>query len=145
MGRAGGLYAAYGPNMDPALMLERCPHSPFAGTGWAKGWRLTFGGVHQVATIVPDATNRVFVALYELTPQDHADLDQWEAVDTGLAESIRLRVSTSDGTVVAWAYVLDDYEGGVPAAQYLTVLADAATKAGAPDDYVQWLQSRPSL
>ena len=38
------LYAAYGSNCDPAQMLERCPHSPAAGTGWLEGWRLTFGG-----------------------------------------------------------------------------------------------------
>jgi len=38
------LYAAYGSNMDPAHMLQRCPSSPVAGTGWLPGWRLTFGG-----------------------------------------------------------------------------------------------------
>ena len=38
------LYAAYGSNLDPAQMHERCPHSPVAGTGWVEGWRLTFGG-----------------------------------------------------------------------------------------------------
>ena len=38
------LYAAYGSNMDPAQMLQRCPHSPQRGTGWLEGWRLSFGG-----------------------------------------------------------------------------------------------------
>ena len=38
-----GLYAAYGSNMDPAQMLRRCPSSPHTGTGWIRGWRLTFG------------------------------------------------------------------------------------------------------
>jgi hypothetical protein len=38
------LYAAYGSNMDPAQMGQRCPHSPAAGTGWVTDWRLTFGG-----------------------------------------------------------------------------------------------------
>ncbi|HTW21846.1 MAG TPA: gamma-glutamylcyclotransferase family protein, partial [Mycobacteriales bacterium] len=38
------LYAAYGTNLDPAQMLERCPHSPSRGPGWLEGWRLTFGG-----------------------------------------------------------------------------------------------------
>jgi hypothetical protein len=44
MSGSGGRYAAYGSNMDPEQMLERCPHSPVAGTGWLSGWRLTFGG-----------------------------------------------------------------------------------------------------
>ena len=41
---AMALYAAYGSNLDPAQMHQRCPHSPVAGTGWLEGWRLTFGG-----------------------------------------------------------------------------------------------------
>ena len=32
------LYAAYGSNLDPAQMTERCPHSPVYGTGWLEGW-----------------------------------------------------------------------------------------------------------
>ena len=109
MGRIGGLYAAYGPNMDPGLMLERCPHSPFAGAGWAEGWSLTFGGPSAMADIV------------------------------------RFRVSTSDEDVLAWAYVLDDYEGGLPSVRYLELLADAAARAGAPDDYVTRMRSRPAV
>ncbi len=145
MGRIGGLYAAYGPNMDPGLMLERCPHSPFAGAGWAEGWRLTFGGPSAMATIVPDPTDAVFVALYDLSPHDHEELDRWEAVDTGLADIVRFRVSTSDEDVLAWAYVLDDYEGGLPSVRYLELLADAAARAGAPDDYVTRMRSRPAV
>ena len=38
------LYAAYGTNLDPARMSERCPHSILQSTGWLTGWRLTFGG-----------------------------------------------------------------------------------------------------
>src|SRR5579875_2134071 len=72
MSSAGGLYAAYGSNMDPEQMLERCPHSPAAGTGWLNGWRLTFGGEElgwdgALAMVVPDAASQVFVALYEMS------------------------------------------------------------------------------
>ena len=38
--------------------------------------------------------------------------------------------------MVVWTYVLDAYEGGLPSASYLGVLADAAEAADAPDDYV---------
>ena len=53
------LYAAYGTNLDPARMSERCPHSPLQTTGWLLGWRLTFGGEElgwdgALATIVED-------------------------------------------------------------------------------------------
>jgi gamma-glutamylcyclotransferase (GGCT)/AIG2-like uncharacterized protein YtfP len=143
----GGLYAAYGSNMDPEQMLERCPHSPFAGTGWLAGWRLTFGGEEHgwdgaLAMIVPDEGSQVFVALYEMSPHDWSKLDYWESADTGLYNKIKLRVSTLDGDVLAWVYVLDGYEGGLPSARYLGIIAEAAEVAGAPDEYVQDLRSR---
>jgi gamma-glutamylcyclotransferase (GGCT)/AIG2-like uncharacterized protein YtfP len=142
------IYAAYGSNMDPAQMLQRCPHSPLAGTGWIKGWRLTFGGEElgwegALATIVPDEEGTVFAALYDVTAQDEARLDAWEGADTGLYQKIRLRVHTLEGDDLAWVYVLNGYEGGLPSARYLGVLADAAEKAGAPDDYLVWLRTRP--
>jgi AIG2-like family len=43
----------------------------------------------------------------------------------------------------AWLYVLDGYEGGLPSASYLGILAEAAEVAGAPADYVADLRSRP--
>jgi hypothetical protein len=52
-------------------------------------------------------------------------------------------VQTLDGPVLAWLYVLDAYEGGLPSARYLGVIADAAEAAGAPEDYVAELRSRP--
>jgi len=145
---AVAIYAAYGSNMDPAQMRERCPHSPAAGTGWITGWRLTFGGEDlgwegALATLVEDPAGTVFVALYDVTDDDEARLDRWEGADTGLYRKIRLRVHTLDGNELAWVYVLDAFEGGLPSARYLGVLADGAEKAGAPDEYVAELRGRP--
>lgn len=142
------LYAAYGSNMDPQQMRRRCPHSPVRGTGWLEGWRLTFGGEDlgwegALATLVEDAGSRVFVALYDITDADQAHLDEWEGADIGLYRKIRLRVQTLDGEALAWLYVLDAYEGGLPSARYLGILAEAAQAAGAPDDYLAELLARP--
>ena len=142
------LYAAYGSNLDPRRMGERCPHSPLQGTGWLLGWRLTFGGEEHgwdgaLATIVQDPLEQVFVALYDVTREDVAVLDGWESADTGLYRKTRVRVDTMTGEQVAWAYVLDAYEGGLPSASYLGVLADAAEAADAPVDYVVALRARP--
>lgn len=142
------LYAAYGSNMDPAQMTERAPHSPMAGTGWLEGWRLTFGGEDlswegALATIVEEPGSRVFVVLYDVTPLDESMLDEWEGGELGLHTKIRLRVQTMEGSALAWLYVLDAYEGGLPSARYLGVLADAAEAAGAPSDYVDDLRTRP--
>ncbi len=142
------LYAAYGSNLDPAQMLQRCPHSPAAGTGWLEGWRLTFGAEDlgwegALATVVESAGDRVFVGLYDITDADARDLDAWEGADTGLYRKVRVRVVTLEGDRLAWVYVLDGYEGGLPSARYLGVLAAAAEAAGAPDDYVADLRARP--
>ena len=142
------LYAAYGSNMDPHRMGERCPHSPLRTTGWLLGWRLTFGGEDlgwdgALATIVEDPIDQVFVAVYDVTEEDAALLDGWESADSGLYRKTRVRVTTMLGEQVAWAYVLDAYEGGLPSASYLGILAEAAQAADAPDDYVASLRSRP--
>jgi len=142
------LYAAYGSNLDPAQMLERCPHSPCRGPGWLEGWRLTFGGEDlgwegSLATVVEAANERVFVMLYEVSAPDEATLDEIEFAATGLYDKIRVRVHALDGEHLTWLYVLTGYEGGLPSARYLGVMADAAERAGAPDDYVAQLRARP--
>jgi gamma-glutamylcyclotransferase (GGCT)/AIG2-like uncharacterized protein YtfP len=141
------LYAAYGSNLDPVRMGERCPHSPLQGTGWLTGWRLTFAGEElgwdgALVTVVQDHFEQVFVALYDVTDEDMAVLDAVEGADTGLYRRTRVRVSTMEGSDVAWTYVLDAYEGGLPSASTLGVLADAAEAAGAPDDYTAALRRR---
>jgi hypothetical protein len=145
------LYAAYGSNLDPAQMSGRCPHSPLRWTGWIPGWRLTFGGDGfdgALPTLVETAgddqpEDQVFVAVYDVTPADETTLDQWESADQGLYRKVRVRVETLDGIKTAWVYVLDDFEGGMPSARTLGILADAAQTAGAPEDYLTELRGRP--
>jgi hypothetical protein len=144
------LYAAYGSNMDPAQMMKRAPHSPMAGTGWLQDWRLTFGGEDYgwegaLATVVEHLGSQVFCVLYDVSPEDERQLDSWEGAELGMHKKLRLRVHTLDGPVLAWLYVLDAYEGGLPSARYLGVMADAAEAAGAPADYVEKLRQRPCL
>ena len=143
-------YAAYGSSLDPGRMRAYCPHSPMVGTGWLEGWRLTFAGEDElgwegaVCTIVESPGDRVFVALYDVHPWDEAQLDEVEGVTSGFYRKLHLRVATLDGDVTAWVYVYSEYEGGLPTAWYLTEIAGAAEKAGAPADYVAGLRARPT-
>jgi len=141
------LYAAYGSNLDPRQMLQRAPHSPHLGTGWLRGWRLTFGGEEigwegSVATLAEDSSASVFVSIYDLTRQDESALDEWEGVTTDLYRKIRVRVETLHGTQSCYVYVLNSFEGGIPSARYLEIMIAAALEAGAPDDYIAELRSR---
>jgi hypothetical protein len=134
--------------MDPAQMAERCPHSPLRGSGWLEDWRLAFGGEElgwegALATVFEESGQRVFVVLYDLSDSDEESLDQWDGVSLGFYRKAKVRVEIMDGDVLAWLYVLNAYEGGLPAARYLGIMADAAESAGAPADYVKALRERP--
>ena len=142
------LYAAYASNLDAARMRARCPHSPLRDTGWLIGWRLTFAGEDHgfdgaLATVVEaadDPNASVYVALYDLAKDDELSLDEWE-ID--LYRRARVRVQTLEGEQLAWLYVLDAHEGGLPSASYLGVIGEAAAAGGAPDEYVHDLLRRP--
>lgn len=148
------LYAAYASNMDAAQMATRAPHSPQRGPGWLVGWRLTFGGENlgwegALATVVEDPLSKVFVVLYDMTKEDEGTLDRWEGSELGVHKKIRCRVDrlssdTDTDPVLAWLYVVDAWEGGIPSARYLGVMAEAAEIAGAPPEYVHDLRTRPS-
>ncbi len=120
------------------------------GTGWLEGWRLTFAGEEDlgwegaVTTIVESPGDRVFVALYDVHPWDVAQLDEVEGANAGKYRTLTLRLATLDGDVTAFAYVYTGYEGGLPTAWYLSEIANAAEKAGAPEDYVAELRARPT-
>ncbi len=143
-------YAAYGSNLDPGRMRAYCPRSPMVGVGWLEGWRLTFGGEDVLgwegafATIVESEGDRVFVALYDVHPDDEKQLDEVEGIEAGTYRKLHLRVATLEGDETAWVYVFTGYESGLPTAWYLTELVHAAEKAGAPDDYVAQLRARPT-
>jgi gamma-glutamylcyclotransferase (GGCT)/AIG2-like uncharacterized protein YtfP len=142
------LYAAYGSNLDPHQMLERAPHSPVHGPGWLVDWRLTFAGEDlawegALVTVVEDPGHSVYVMLYDVSAEDEPLLDTWEGSDLGIHRKVHVRVATLEGDVMAWLYVVDGYEGGLPSARYLGLLADAARAGGAPDDYVRALMERP--
>lgn len=142
------LYAAYGSNLDPHRMADRAPASPVFATGWLHGWRLTFAGGDvgwdgALATVVEDAAGSVFVMLYDVPVVDEAALDAWEGTDLGLWRKLRVRVRAVGEEHLAWLYVLDAYEGGLPSAHYLGVIADAAEAGGAPHSYVSRLREMP--
>ena len=89
--------------------------------------------IRPAAILDERAANRVL---------DEHTLDAWEGA-LGVYEKIRVRIQTLEGDRLAWLYVLNAFEGGLPSARYLGIMADAAEAAGAPDDYVDDLRRRP--
>ena len=85
----------------------------------------------------------MFVVLYDVFETDEKELDNWDGVTLGYYRKAKVRAQTLDGDVLAWLYVLNFYEGGLPSARTIGILADAAEKAGAPEDYVTALRALP--
>src|SRR5215469_13568156 len=113
-----------------------------------EGWRLAFGGEDigwdgALATVVENPGSRVFVALYDVSEGDEKELDKWDGVTLGYYRKAKVRAETLDGDVLAWLYVLNFYEGGLPSARSIGILADSAERAGAPADYVARMRALP--
>ena len=131
-------------------MRATCPRSPLVDTGWLEGWRLTFAGEElgwesALPTVVEAQGERTFVALYDVEPSvDAVTLDELEGVNGGTYRRIHTTVATLNGNIPAWMYVFTGYEGGLPSVWYLSELATAAERAGAPEDYVAALRKRPA-
>jgi len=131
-------------------MRAYCPYSPMVGTGWLEGWRLTFAGEEElgwegaVTTVVESPGDRVFVALYDVHPRDAENLDEVEGANAGTYSKITVRVATLEGELTGWVYIFNGYEGGLPTTWYLSEIASAAERAGAPADYVSALRTRPT-
>ena len=118
---AMAVYAAYGSNMDPQQMAQRAPHSPLRGTGWLDGLAADLrrrgprlGGRARHRRRGPGST-RSSSSLYDVHRRRRAALDQWEGADLGaLPQDPGAGARRSTASVLAWLYVLDDYEGGLP-------------------------------
>ena len=67
------------------------------------------------------------------------------AVEVTLAVPAEPAPSVTGASELVWLYVMDAFEGGLPSARYLGLLADAAEAAGAPESYVLGLRTRDSL
>ena len=142
------LYAAYASNLDPPRMGERCPHSPLQTTGWLTGWRLTFGGEDlgwdgALCTIVEDPLDQVYVAVYDVSREDEAELDRWESTDTGLYRKTKVRVATMTGELWSGPTCSTPSRAGCPARRTSGSSPAAAEAADAPADYVTALRLRP--
>ena len=104
------------------------------------------GGSGQVGTILARAFHRDGhdVVVLSRRPQTRPwRVVKWDGATLGYYRKVKVRVDTLDGDVLAWLYVLNFYEGGLPSARNVGILADAAETAGAPADYVAALRALP--
>lgn len=145
---------AYGSNMDPAQMRERCPESDLSWfVAEAREWKLCFPRCSKkrdggVASIVPDPTGSqpVWGVVFSVTDRDLERLDRYEGVTSGKYRREPLEVLDQKGTrYKVWAYfaVVQDnppkeYE---PSQEYIELFIRGTEYFGLPNAYVDFLKS----
>ncbi|CUX02034.1 MULTISPECIES: gamma-glutamylcyclotransferase family protein [Rhizobium/Agrobacterium group] len=149
------LYFAYGSNMDPAQMMERCPDAKFVGLGYLADHVLCFPRRSKkrgcgVSSLAPQNDHDTWGVVWELTDRDFALLDENEGYRQDrepLANAYnRVTVTISlDGVAMdAETYIASPQEGShLPNLAYLTHLRNGAAHHGLPETYRVYLASLP--
>ncbi len=140
------LYFAYGSNMHPVQMQERCPSADFKGICELKGFRLIFNrkGSHRqgaVASVEPGDPQEDLVmgVLWEIPSEDLARMDSIEnPIEKPLAYvRVAVPVACQDqASKYAWIYMA--FPDGLmlePDPEYLDIILDGAIKVGLPESY----------
>lgn len=142
------LYFAYGSNMAPSVMAERCPGARPVGRAQLQGWRFHITA-RGSASIVPEAQGVVHGVLWRCDVAHIHRLDGYEGVFWGNYHRRRLFVDTeSDGALPAFSYVnTKRYAGRARVTYMTTAILPGAEAFGLPKDYIDelaaWLPDRP--
>lgn len=88
------LYFAYGSNMSPEQMAERCPGSELVGPLTLPDGRLVF---RQVADIIYSKGSTIHGVVYRISESDERTLDRAEGVGSGVYSKKYIRLSIKGG------------------------------------------------
>jgi gamma-glutamylcyclotransferase (GGCT)/AIG2-like uncharacterized protein YtfP len=133
------LYFAYGSNMSRGPMSERCPTAREAGRAILSGYRFVIMA-NGYASVVPCAGEEVHGILWSVGPSDLAALDDYEDVAGGLYSKAMLPILQDGKTAEALVYLGSEIREGLPSADYIALVVDAARDCGLPEDYIARLR-----
>jgi gamma-glutamylcyclotransferase (GGCT)/AIG2-like uncharacterized protein YtfP len=141
------LYFAYGSNMHPGQMRNRCPGCTFVVAARLRDHRLVFsrpfaawdGG--GVADIQPAVGSIVEGVVWDISPAHRDALDAYEEYPTAYTRK-DVVVETSEGqTLAAFAYCARPLGSYRPGRRYLNQLIEGARANGLSPMYVAFLES----
>lgn len=148
-------YFAYGSNMNPAQMAERCAVARVVRPVRLVGYRLAFYGRNRVwdggrETVVADPDREVWGVLYELTFGDAASLDIWCNVRLdggGTYFHYPVRVVDAAGQEHTAVLYKKDVLGPLvpPSREYLAHILAGARARDLPTAYTAMLESMESV
>jgi hypothetical protein len=150
------LYFAYGSNLDPEQMRQRCPQHRTIGVAALHDHRIAFPLYSQhwgggVASVVPAHGQTVWGVLHDITDADLAALDGWEGRKAAgdqhnlyNRESMTVElVRPDDGSVPrrvrAFVYVAHPANPSPPSRRYLDAILKGARHHRLPEEYIELL------
>jgi gamma-glutamylcyclotransferase (GGCT)/AIG2-like uncharacterized protein YtfP len=139
-------YFAYGSNMNPKQMAQRCPGGEALGTAVLPGYRLAFtydspGWEGGVATVIPDPDSKVRGVYWMLNEEHLETLDRYEGVAQGIYERRLVSIQFNEQTQEAITYVTLDTTPHTPSLAYMQALIEGAQHFELPNDYLTFLRS----
>jgi gamma-glutamylcyclotransferase (GGCT)/AIG2-like uncharacterized protein YtfP len=146
------LYFAYGSNLNPEQMAHRCPGHRVLGRASLPGHVLRFRGYGRdwegaVGTVEPSPGSTVWGALFELTAEHYATLDEYEGYDgpgaaSNLYDRVFVEVLREDGASVrCLTYVIRPLPEGLPSRAYRDAIVAGLRHHGLPESYVAELEA----
>jgi gamma-glutamylcyclotransferase (GGCT)/AIG2-like uncharacterized protein YtfP len=154
------LYFAYGSNLDPEQMRERCPDHHVVGLAELRDHRIVFpltshdwgGGVASIGVAHGES---VWGVVYELSAADLASLDGYEGYrgpgdqhnvydrETVSVQLVRADDGSFPRRLRAWTYVARPANPAPPSRRYLDALLRGARHHRLPDEAIAKLAATP--
>ena len=141
------LHFAYGSNMSRAVMRKRAPLAKPAGIATLADYRflVTADGY---ASVAPRRGDKVYGALWRLTPRDLITLAAWENIAGGLYHAKMLPVRHAGRRSSALVYLGRPRPLGRAKIGYMELVIQAALEWRLPELYIDalrgWLPKRAS-
>ena len=144
------LYFAYGSNMHPGQMQNRCPGCICIAAARLRDHRVAFTrpwaawGGGGVADIQPSPGNTVEGVVWNITEAHRRTLDEYEEYPNAYTRK-DVVVETFDGrTLTAFAYVARPAGTHQPRRRYLRQLVEGARAHNLSPGYVAFLEAIPT-
>jgi hypothetical protein len=149
------IYFAYGSNMNPGQMIDRCPESRTIGVARLVDYRLCFPRFSRSwqcasAGVEPYPGNAVWGVVYDVSENDLPVLHHHEGFDPHRRPELNshifrevtvLRMNGSEPVKAMTYFAVPDGTTARPSAVYLQAIIDGAEYHGLPLAYLAALQA----
>ncbi|MDP6892329.1 MAG: gamma-glutamylcyclotransferase family protein [Verrucomicrobiota bacterium] len=134
------IYFAYGSNMCPEQMTERCPGGQAIGPAALHNWQFLIN-IRTYATIEAKLQSTTHGVLWTLTKKHIANLDEYEAVEEEMYYKKKLKVFRKGKPIEALVYIDPICEKGLPDKIYIKNILNGAKFFNLPKDYISQLEN----